>query len=304
MIMRTGVAGAALFAIAFGLSGAAAQSSEEIWESQESLAAFDASLDRRQGPITLLGGDVTLDIPETLYFLDARDSERVLVDAWGNPSAEGTLGMIFDAATSPVEAGVWGLEITWEGSGYVSDDDASTIDYDELLADMKADTRLASEQRISAGYDSVELIGWAAPPRYNADEHKLYWAREVNFGGAEVNTLNYNIRVLGREGVLVMNFIADIDMLADIEAAAPAVLDVASFADGRRYEDFDPSTDRVAGYGLAGLIAGGVGVAALKKTGLLAVALVFLKKGWILVLAGLGAIGGFFRRLFGGRPEA
>jgi uncharacterized membrane-anchored protein len=36
----------------------------------------------------------------------------------------------------------------------------------------------------------------------------MYWAKEINFGGDSENTLNYNIRVLGRKGVLLLNFIA------------------------------------------------------------------------------------------------
>jgi uncharacterized membrane-anchored protein len=296
-------AGAAALLSALLQAGAHAQdpAPHPIWGSPESMAAFNASLERQTGAVTLLDGDVTLQIPESLYFLDADDSERVLVDAWGNPSAEGTIGMIFAAKTSPLDEGVWGLEIMWEDSGYVSDEDAATIDYDQLLADLQEEARQESRQREREGFESVELVGWATAPRYNADTHRLYWARELKFGGTDVNTLNYNIRVLGREGVLVMNFIADIDALDQIEAAAPAVLEVASFAPGKRYEDFDPSVDRMAGYGLAGLIAGGAGALALKKTGLLAVALVFLKKGWVLLVAAGAGILTWIRGLFRGK---
>jgi hypothetical protein len=41
-----------------------------------------------------------------------------------------------------------------------------------------------------------------------------------------------------------------------------------------------------------------VGVAALKKTGLLAIALVFLKKGWVLVVAGAAALLTALRKMF------
>lgn len=302
---RIGIAMCAGVAVAvLGAPLAVAQSNEEIWASQESMEVFDASLDRQSGGITLLGGDVVLDIPKTLYFLDADDAKRVIVDAWDNPAADGTIGMIFAAGTSPLNSGVWGVEVQWDDSGYVSDEDAATIDYDELLESMQSDVRRESERRVSSGYDSVNLVGWAAPPSYDAGTHKLYWARELNFGGVEKNTLNYNIRVLGREGVLVLNFIADIDALSDIETVAPDVLRVAQFAEGRRYEDFDPSTDRIASYGLAGLIAGGIGVVALKKTGLIAIGLLLLKKGWIVVLALGGAIMGLVRRMFGGGSKS
>lgn len=297
--VATGVAAAALAAP----SALAQEITEDIYTSPETMAAFEQSLDRQQGEITLLDGDVVLDIPKSLYFLDAEDSERVLVDAWSNPSAEGTLGMIFAAGHSPLEPEVWGVEITWDPSGYVSDSDASTIDYDELLSTLQADTQAANQYRVSEGYPAMELVGWAAAPHYDAAGHRLYWAQELEVEGFDGHTLNYNIRVLGREGVLVMNFIAGMSALSAVEAATPDVLQVAQFAAGRRYEDFDPTTDRVAAYGLAGLIAGGVGVAALKKAGLLAIALAFLKKGWVvLVVAGSAILGGI-RKLFGGKAK-
>jgi uncharacterized membrane-anchored protein len=34
------------------------------------------------------------------------------------------------------------------------------------------------------------------------------WAKEIRFGDREENTLNYNVRVLGRKCVLVLDFIA------------------------------------------------------------------------------------------------
>ena len=36
---------------------------------------------------------------------------------------------------------------------------------------------------------------------------------QIKFGDTEENTLNYNIRVLGRKGVLVLNFIAGMESI-------------------------------------------------------------------------------------------
>lgn len=262
---------------------------------------FMKSLTLRTGEVQILKGAAVLQVPDSLYYLDPADSERVLVDLWGNPSAEGTLGMLFPAGSKPFDEGVWGVEINYAEEGYVSDADASEINYDQLLEEMKRDARAASKERVRQGYEAVELIGWAAPPRYDAETHKLYWAKELKFGASEQHTLNYNIRVLGRRGVLNLNFIAGMDQLAAVEAASPAVLTAAAFAEGSRYEDFVEGVDKKAAYGIAGLIAGGAGLAVLKKTGLLGIALIFLKKGWILVVVALGAIGAWVRNLLGGR---
>ncbi|MED4583893.1 hypothetical protein [Brevibacillus choshinensis] len=47
------------------------------------------------------------------------------------------------------------------------------------------------------------------------------------------------------------------------------------------------------------LILGGLGLAAAKKLGLMALILAFAKKGWILIVVLLGAIAKFGKRLFG-----
>ena len=54
------------------------------------------------------------------------------------------------------------------------------------------------------------------PPSYDAAAHKLYWAKELMFGTDMDHTLNYNIRVLGRRGVLVLNAVAEMKQLAVI----------------------------------------------------------------------------------------
>lgn len=237
-------------------------------------AVFD-TIDLKQGVQSL--ELVELDIPEGFYFLDAEDSETVLHTVWGNPPAEGVLGMIFPKEGFFVEN--WGVEITYEDIGHVSDKDAADIDYTALMKDMQRDTRAENQWRRDNGYPSVDLVGWAEAPHYEAAENKLYWAKELTFEGDGYNSLNYNIRILGREGVLVLNFIAAMDQFAEVKAALPAVLDMPSFTPGNQYADFNPSTDTLAAVGIGGLIAG----KALTKTGLAAAAVLFLKKFWFLL---------------------
>ena len=91
--------------------------------------------------------------------------------------------------------------------------------------------------------------------------------------------------IVAQTPLIPRNFIAGMEALPEVEAALPDVLVLASFRDGARYGDFDPSIDQVAAVGIGGLIAGKV----LAKTGLLVLALAFLKKGWILIVLALGA---------------
>jgi len=262
----------------------------EGYDQPEVMEALRA-LDYQQGTIELPGGQVVLDVPEGYYYLDSEDANIVLSYLWGNPESY-TLGMIFPANATPWDD-AWGLEMTFDEIGYVSDDDADSYDYDDLLKTMQADTRIESRYRVEDGYDSVELLNWAEPPKYDVTERKLHWAQELNFGGAEVNTLNYNLRALGREGVLVVNFIASIEQLQEVKTALPDVSNMISYQEGKRYMDFDPSIDTVAAVGIGGLIAG---KALSKKGGLIAAALILLKKFWFILLLPFFWLKSLFRR--------
>ena len=110
------------------------------------------------------------------------------------------------------------------------------------------------------------------------------------------NTLNYNIRALGRKGVLVLNFVAGMDQKSMIDDQLTTVLEMAEFNPGFTYDEFDPDIDTVAAYGIGALVAGKV----MAKTGILAAILLFLKKFGIYILIGLGALGS---RLFGRKKD-
>jgi uncharacterized membrane-anchored protein len=179
-------------------------------------------LNYQQGDITLRGDLARLQVPPEFLFLNPADTSTVLTKIWGNPpSGARTLGMLVPADKKLTEPDGWGVIITYEEDGYVKDDDAAKINYDKLLKEMQEGTREASKAREKEGYPPIELIGWAAKPRYDVEAHKLYWAKELKFEGADENTLNYNIRILGRRGVLVLNAVAGMAQLQDIENQTP-----------------------------------------------------------------------------------
>ncbi len=256
---------------------------------------FVASLKFQTGKVDLPNGIATLDLPHSFHYLNPADSKRVLEDAWGNPPGDTTLGMIFPVDSSPVSQNGWGIIITYDEDGHVNDDDASTIKYDELLKEMQSSVAEANEERKKQGYEPVSLLGWAETPSYDQANHKLYWAKELAFGDNQQHTLNYNIRVLGRKGVLVLNAVAGMDQLAQIKSQMPAVLAATNFKAGNSYADFNSSTDKVAAYGIAALVAGGV-AAKLGVFAKLFALLIAFKKA---LLIGLVALGAAIKKFFG-----
>ena len=83
--------------------------------------------------------------------------------------------------------------------------------------------------------------------------------------------------------------------VASDKAHAATLLQALQFKEGKRYEDFNASTDKVAEYGLAALVGG----IAAKKLGMFALAAGFFAK-FAKVIA-LGAVGvvAAGRKLFG-----
>ena len=271
------------------LTASVAVAQDDVTPTAEQLQAFELmqqqaeSLNPQTGEIVLEGGLATLQVPENFYFLDARDAETVLVDLWGNPPGQDVLGMLFPAQHSPLDYESWAVTIDYSEDGFVADDDAADIDYADLLRDMQKDTRDSNDARVEAGYEPVELIGWAEQPYYDAAAKKLYWAKELQFGDSEDTTLNYEIRALGRRGILSLTFIAASSQLDEINASRDAVLAMTEFNEGHRYVDFDPDIDEVAAYGIGALIAGKVAA----KAGLFAAAVVLFKKFGVFVLLAL-----------------
>lgn len=106
--------------------------------------------------------------------------------------------------------------------------------------------------------------------------------------------VNYNTYALGREGYFSLNLITALADLPAHKPAASTLLAALDYQPGKRYADFNASTDHVAEYGLAALV---VGVAA-KKLGILAIALAFVLKFAKVGLIAAAAFGGTFVKFF------
>jgi len=263
---------------------------------------FEAQLPYQTGTVTLESGLATLRLPDSFRFLGPEGSRRLLTDAWGNPpgAAEGVLGMLIPAGTSPLGEQGWGVVITFDDAGFVDDKDAASMDYDKLLKELQEAIQTENASRRKAGFEPMTLVGWAEPPHYDAAAHKLYWAKDLTFEGNDQHTLNYNIRILGRRGVLVLNAVASMAQIDTIRTQSQDILKAVEFNEGHRYADYLPGKDKAAAYGVAGLILG----ATAAKAGLfklLWVGILAFKK---FILAGLVALFPALKRFFGKKEPA
>ena len=247
-----------------------------------------ASLHPLHGDVAVPGAAATLHLGDAYYFLNAADAKRVLVEGWDNPpeAVDNTLGMVFPKDKTFVDD-TWGAVVTYQGDGYISDSDAKTADYSKLLQDMQSGEDDNNKARKDKGFEATHLVGWAQQPSYDPARHTVIWARDIQFGDKADHTLNYDVRELGRKGVLSLNIVDRMSHLEGIRPAAANLGAIAVFDPGSRYADYQTGVDKKAAYGIAGLVAAGAGVVLAQKLGLIGLALLFLKKGIVLVIAAM-----------------
>lgn len=258
-----------------------------------------ASLNYQTGTIAIPEAKARLNLGEGFQYLAKADARKVLEQLWGNPPDDHIIGLIVPTDAPLLGKTSWATVVTYVDEGHVSDEDASKTDYAQLLKDMQKADIDDNVERKKAGYDEINLVGWAAPPRYDAQGKKLYWARELADPKRDVHYLNYDIRVLGRSGYLSLNAIARMDNLPVVQAGMQQLLPMVEFDPGQRYADFKPGTDKLAAYGIAALVAGGIAA----KAGLFAKIGVILLAAKKFIVIAFVAIGAAIKKIFGGKDK-
>jgi uncharacterized membrane-anchored protein len=253
----------------------------------------------QQGPATVdLGNELTLELTPAYAFLPKAPAAKLL-EANGNLYNENLLGIVASAEHSSE----WFAVIRFDAEGYVKDDEE--IDADELLEGMREGNEEANKERKERGFQPLTLEGWSDKPHYDKAKHHLVWALIV--ADPEGKSVNYNTRILGRRGFVSINLVTDPSKLGTFKPHATALLGGTRFKPGARYEDFNSSTDKVAEYGLAGLVAAGAGLGAAKfvKLGLFAkfskVIIGALIAGKKFIIIGLVALAALLKRFLSGR---
>lgn len=279
---RRGVVAAGLALLAVSLLLATAGRGEEDGEAP--------ILDWTAGPATVPVGDslAEIEVPEGFLFLDG-DGTRQLMELFENPVHGAEVGTL--APASDDEG--WFLVFEWDPIGWVDDAEHDELDADALIAAIREGTAAANEERRERGWAEVEVVGWHEAPHYDPETNNLVWAIEGRSGGDA--SINRMMKILGRRGVMSITLVASPEELPMASAASDQLLAGYHFVSGSRYADYVPGTDKLATYGLAALVTGGLGAAAL-KSGLLA-------RFWKFIVFGVVAVGAGLKRVLGGRKH-
>lgn len=241
----------------------------------------DSAYAWQTGPLEApLGDHATLTLSADYRFLGPQDTQRVLKEMGNFPSGT-ELGLV----TARSGESEWFVVIRFIEAGYVQDDDAADWDAEEMLTSIKEGTEEMNAKRREMDMPTLTVRGWEEKPHYDKATNKVVWAIAADDGRG--TTVNYNTLALGRHGYMSMNMVADLSHLSSLKPHAAGLLSNLNFVAGKRYADFNSTTDKVAAVGLAALVAG-----AAFKSGLIAKLLVLLiafKK--VILLAGAALIG-------------
>ncbi|AHC45991.1 DUF2167 domain-containing protein [Achromobacter xylosoxidans] len=287
-------AASALLFLPFGASAQNAAAQQEIEAAMK--AAYAAA---QEGPADVkLGDQAVVHLPESMFFVPRIQADRLMA-ADGNGKDPSLLGVVMPKSDDDD----WVITVNFDKAGYIKDDDAKNWNVSELLDSLRDGTEESNVERKKRGFPELVMDGWVEAPKYDSSTQRLVWSVAVKHKGETANdnpTVNYNTYALGRDGYITLDLITQKNLVPKDKTAVLTLLDNLKYVEGKRYADFNSSTDKVAEYGLAALVAG----VAAKKLGLFAVIAAFLAKFakvGILAAAALG--GGLWKRFRGKKAE-
>ncbi len=270
------------------VAAAATTEVDELDEAEQFLASFAW---QKEGPGSL-NQWATVDYPTGYLFLDGSDAARFM-EAIGNLPDE-YVGFVAPESLD------WFVLFQFDDCGYVEDTDKSDLDADALLESLQENDAFSNDARRAQGISELFTEGWAVPPRYNESTNNLEWA--LTLRDSEGNkTVNYMTKLLGRDGIMHVTLVCDPEDLQSVLADYQLIVSGHKYRAGNSYAEYVEG-DKLAGYGLNALVAGGALYGA-SKLGLLAKIGLFFKKGFKLIIVGVIAVGAFFKRLVFGRSE-
>lgn len=254
------------------------------------------SIEWQIGPTTVdIGHNAQIQIPEG-YQYTGRAGSQIWNQLTQNPP-DNTIGMLMPTS----DDSSWFLCFEFDEIGYVKDDEKDELDADAILESIREGTEQSNEYRRSQGWGTIETVGWIVAPKYDASTNNLVWALRLRDVESQTENSNYSIRLLGRSGVMNVTLVDGVDSMQASVAEVNNLLSGYEFKPGHKYAEFQDG-DKLAEYGLTGLIAGGAAVAAV-KSGLFGKLMAMIGKFAKLIFIGVAAIGASIWRLLTGRSK-
>jgi uncharacterized membrane-anchored protein len=235
----------------------------------DSEAADDANFAKDQpipegmklGPAKVtMGSNASLNVPDESEFGNAKVA-RDTMKQWGNLISNKEVGILFSPNGSSIL-------FEFDPVGLVKDDDKESLDADKVLASLKENQEEANTELKESGGNPLEIVGWQVKPHYDEATHNLESAPLIRDIASGKESVNYNVKILGRRGVMEVALLVSPEKFDQELKWFRSTMKGFNFVQGEDYSSWIKG-DKVAEYGLGALAVGG-GVAVLAKTGILA----------------------------------
>lgn len=216
--------------------------------------------------VTLLGPTVVsladqaeLHLPEGLDYTPEPEA-GLLLQASGQTADPTLLGLI-----QPHQSGQWLITVHLDDLGHFTHGPDSPNWADaSLLQQLQDATASANTTRRQQGRAEAVVDDWLQCPVLDTQTHRLAWGVALTTTSAargkaprEIHKLaSYTAHVLGREGAITLRMVGPNATHAFDKERLHTILAGIQFLPGRRYEDFQPLSDRQASAPLSVLVGG------------------------------------------------
>ena len=178
---------------------------------------------------------------------------------------------------------------SYADSGYVKTDDWTDVDPNKFLKEIQENYKSGNEERKKNNLATVTNVSWKRKPYLDNNYNSVYYALSLQWSDNQTTTQGTAI-ILGREGYTMAQYVAGVSgyqeqMLLNLSK-------IHKFNATKEYKDWK-SGDKVAAAGIGALLATTLGIKALKP-GIIAAALLFLKKFWFIIFLPFILLGKLF----------
>lgn len=231
-------------------------------------------------PLSLSRGELSPVRPGA-YSLGPEAMCAVVTGDWGWPSCEGVEAMV--AMFTPA---LDTLVVEEPNSdGHVRFDDWRSADRDDAIREIEGQLVASTVEQARRTGQQIFFEGWRVPPTLDEAKGVLFYAYDLNWDG--VTVVNVAAIAFDRQGYVRFLLVPTSSEITETKTVAmidEVLRHYRPWAD-QSYAAF-VAGDRVAAAGAVGVLAASLGVRYGKgaAAGALAVALLVLKKAWILVL--------------------
>jgi uncharacterized membrane-anchored protein len=244
--------------IALLLLGMAQPSASQPAQKEEEHPVMKALREAKltRGPATAqLESIAEIKLPQDFAAAKGDDTRRIM-EAMENPPTGREVGTVFSPALD------WFVVFEFDDIGYVRDDEKKSLDANAMLESIKQANEGGNKEREKRGWAKLTIVGWEQPPRYDEQTHNLTWAVRAESRGEPV--INYNTRLLGRNGVMRVIFVTDPQTLPQALPQFRSLLAGYAYTKGNRYAEWVQG-NKVAAVGLTALVTGGAAAVAVKS---------------------------------------